>query len=409
MENLKRIKLKEGSANFYIYEDDLDKIPSKAMNVFYNEKMILNRDITLLTLIAYQTLYKPKILTIVDSMAASGIGSIRFLLECKGIKKIYINDINPIACNLIEENLKLNGLYDTNTEIILSNKDANFLFSEINQNHILNVNDDNKPNVISIDPFGTPNLYLDTAFKAIKKDMSILCITATDSAVLFGVKPEVCFRKYLSKPLHNEYCKEIGTRILLHFIARIANVNKLGIKPLLCFYSQHFIRIFCLTLKTVNTINQSFKNYGFIIHCNKCGFRKAVDYKITNIDSRCSNCNTNSDVDYAGPLWIGEIHQIEMLNIMKNLNQRLNLPNKKRIIKLLNFIYEEIDMPFSYYNIHKLAKSLSIETLPKIEKIINKIREMGYKASRTHFDFTSIKTNLEIKNLKKLFISNQLN
>ena len=36
---------KEGLAHFYLYETDIDAIPSKSMNVFYNKKMIINRDI----------------------------------------------------------------------------------------------------------------------------------------------------------------------------------------------------------------------------------------------------------------------------------------------------------------------------------------------------------------------------
>jgi tRNA (guanine26-N2/guanine27-N2)-dimethyltransferase len=407
MDPKKNIKLKEGLASFYLPVDNVEQVPSKSMEVFYNKKMALNRDITTLALLAYKILYSPKYLSVVDSMAASGVGAIRLLLECEEIQKIYINDLNPVAILLIKKNLELNNLNEITHNIIVSNKDANFLFAEINQNYMLNPDDEIKPNVISIDPFGTPNLYLDSAFKAIKKSMSLICITATDSAVLFGIKPEVCFRKYLAKPLHNEYCKEIGTRILLHFIARIANVNKLGIIPLLSFYSQHFIRIICLSFKEVHEINKTFINYGYIIHCNKCGYRKAVNYDIINLRSECPNCNSQKYFDYAGPLWIGEIHQKRFIKTIIKLNQQLNLPNKKRLIKLFDIIQDEIEMPLSYYNVHKLSKNLKINSVPKIESIITSIRKEGYKASRTHFDFTSIKTNLDLQRLKELLVTNR--
>ena len=131
----------------------------------------------------------------------------------------------------------------------MSRKDSSYLFSEITQNSYNHTdNDQKKPNIISIDPFGTPNLYLDAAFKAIQKVNGLLCITATDTAVLFGVRPLSCIRKYMSKPLHTEYCKEVVARILLYFISRIANINNMGILPLLTFYNSHFIRVFCLTV-----------------------------------------------------------------------------------------------------------------------------------------------------------------
>ena len=149
----------------------------------------------------------------------------------------------------------MNNINSKSPEILISQKDANLLFSEIAQNtcsHLKNSHE--RPNIISIDPFGTPNLYVDSAFKAIQRKSGLMCITATDTAVLFGVRPQACVRKYMSNPLRIEYCKEIGARILIYFVSRIANINNLGIIPLLTFYSSHFIRIFALTMKNQKKI-----------------------------------------------------------------------------------------------------------------------------------------------------------
>ncbi len=125
--------IKEGSAELYVHSVDRDLVPSKSMNVFYNEKMELNRDISNLALIAYNNLYNPEHLIVIDSMAASGIGSIRMLMECKNIKKMYINDLNSLAVELIHKNISLNKLDINNIQIEVSNKDANLLFSELAQ------------------------------------------------------------------------------------------------------------------------------------------------------------------------------------------------------------------------------------------------------------------------------------
>ena len=208
---------KEGLAEFYLHEVDKDSIPSKSMNVFYNKKMVINRDISSLAIKAYSKLFDQD-LVIVDSMSASGISSIRLLLECDNVKKIYINDLNPVAVDLIKKNISLNKLDAGRIQIEISRKDANFLLSEIAQESHLNPEGENKkPNIISIDPFGTPNLYINSAFNAIQRSNGLICITATDTAVLFGIRPKTCIRKYMSKPLHNDYCKEIGARILERF------------------------------------------------------------------------------------------------------------------------------------------------------------------------------------------------
>ncbi|MBY9008836.1 MAG: tRNA (guanine(10)-N(2))-dimethyltransferase [Candidatus Lokiarchaeota archaeon] len=384
----------EGLAKLYLYKDDSASIPSKSMKVFYNEKMEINRDISLLAIKAYNNIINRESLEIVDCMAASGVTSLRLLKNSVNIEKIYINDINPTAVKLIDKNLELNGI--ASNRIALSNKDASLLFIEISQKNRL-------PDVISIDPFGTPNIYVDSAFKAIKKHDGLLCITATDTAVLFGVRPKACVRKYMSKPIHSEYCKEVGARILLYFISRIANINNTGITPLLTFYSNHFIRVFVLTYKGKTRIQKnSLNSYGYLIHCKKCGHRIIIsEYRLGN-PHVCPLCLNNDYLYYSGPLWIKEIHQKLFLDEITRLNEQLAIKNKKRIDKLINFALQEINMPISYYNIHKLCQQLKLSYIPKLDKLINRIKENGYRASRTHFDFISIKTNMRIDDLKSL-------
>ncbi len=390
----KYITKQEGSVKFLLHEGDNDTIPSKSMNVFYNKRMEINRDISILAIIAYNNLISQNSLVVIDSMAASGIGAIRLLKNCENVEKIYLNDINPVALELIKNNLELNEIEPKQVEVL--NKDANLLFSEISQNS-------SPPNVISIDPFGTPNLFIDSAFKAIKKDKGLLCITATDTAVLFGVKPMACIRKYMSKPLHTEYCKEIGARILIYYISRIANINNLGIIPLLTFYSNHFIRIFALTYKGKSNIFKDLSNsYGYILHCKNCGYRSSVNDDILKVPQKCPLCLNEKQLSYSGPLWINELHQKTFLEELNQLNEKFNFNSKNRMRKILKFALNEINMPISYYNIHKLSQQLKLPSIPKLEELTKIIEEKGYKASRTHFDFISIKTDANIDELKKI-------
>ena len=393
--------IKEGSADFYVHSADINSIPSKSMKVFYNKKMEINRDVTCLAINAYRNLFNQKNLVIVDCMAASGMSSIRMIKECNNIKRIFINDMNPVAIDLIRKNIKLNNINSKSPEILISQKDANLLFSEIAQNTCSHLkNSQERPNIISIDPFGTPNLYVDSAFKAIQRKSGLMCITATDTAVLFGVRPQACVRKYMSNPLRIEYCKEIGARILIYFVSRIANINNLGIMPLLTFYSSHFIRIFALTMKNQKKISNYINNYGYIIHCNNCGYRSTYQTNIILIQHECPLCGDNGKLNYAGPLWVGEIHDFNFLKEILNLNNESIYSNHKKLEKILSFALNEIKMPVSYYNIHKLCKKLKLQQVPNMQEILNLITKQGYKASRTHFDFTSIKTDMNMDLLK---------
>ncbi|KKM71932.1 hypothetical protein LCGC14_1425610 [marine sediment metagenome] len=402
--------VREGNTKIFIHKNDKNTTPSKSMAVFYNKKMEINRDISNIAVLAYNKLFNESPLIIVDAMAGSGVSSIRLLKECKNIKKIYINDINPFAVEIIYKNLNLNEIKYDSEQLVVSKKDAIFLFSEISQNSKMSPeNKQPKPNVISIDPFGTPNLYLDGAFKSIQKKDGLLCVTATDTAVLFGIKSKTCIRKYMSKPLRTEYNKEIGARILIHFISRIANVNKMGIIPILTFYKSHFIRVFCLTFKNQNEIFKYFKSYGYIIHCNNCGYRATFKASPLSIEKECPTCKNFSKMEYAGPLWIDKIHDLKFVKKMIKINEKLKLKNNKRIDKLLNLIKEELDMPISYYNIHKLSKELKIPIIPKLDTLITTIRKIGYCASRTHFDYLSIKTTMDLESLRRVLLEFKIN
>lgn len=393
--NNKYLLQKEGSVEFYIHQSDKEKIPSKSMNVFYNKDMEINRDITISSIITYKNLYHPDSLIIVDSMAASGITSIRLLQDCNNINKIYINDINSLAVQLIKKNLEMANKSSENVEV--TNEEANYLFSKLASQDRLR-----QPNVIIIDPFGTPSNFIDSASKLIQKKNGLLCVTATDTAVLFGVRKRACNKKYLSKPLHNEYCKEIGARILLYFISKIANINNIGIIPLLTFYSGHFLKIFALTYKGNKKIYSNFSSYGYIVHCNDCGARSIYYDNILTIPHHCPVCRENKALEYAGPLWIENLHDKAFLEklIIQNLDSLFT--NKNKINKILNFALKEIDMPASYYNIHKLCEKFKVSQVPKINLIIEKIKNLGAQASRTHFDFLAIKTNIGIQKLEEL-------
>ncbi|MFW9945560.1 MAG: tRNA (guanine(10)-N(2))-dimethyltransferase [Candidatus Odinarchaeota archaeon] len=402
-ENKRYSLQKENYVDFYIHNSDKDKIPSKSMDVFYNKKMEINRDITISSIIAYNEIFNPESLIIVDSMAASGIGSIRLLQECKNIKKIYINDINPLAINLVKKNLEINKINPSYVEVI--NEDSNVLCLKLA--HQIKINSKiliKRPNVIIIDPFGTPSHFIDAALKLIQKKNGLLCITATDTAVLFGVRKKACFKKYMSKPLHNEYCKETGARILLHFISKIANVNNLGINPLLTFYSGHFIKIFAQTYKSKDKIYANFSNYGYIIHCNNCGHRSVYTSNIVKIPNQCPSCKEDEMLEYAGPFWIEKIYDKEFIKRVLFHNSNSNHFTKKKVNKILSLILNEIDMPITYYNIHLLCERLKLSQIPKIDLIIKQIKRNGGQASRTHFDFLSIKTNIGIDELQKILI-----
>jgi tRNA (guanine26-N2/guanine27-N2)-dimethyltransferase len=91
--------IKEGKV---LLKVEVPKVVSSEMPVFYNPTMVVNRDISLLILWAMEG----EELVVCDPMGASGVRSLRFLLEVPKVKKVIYNDIDQRAVESFKEHLQ---------------------------------------------------------------------------------------------------------------------------------------------------------------------------------------------------------------------------------------------------------------------------------------------------------------
>ena len=156
--------VKEGLASVRVAKAKV----TRKMPVFYNPAMEFNRDLSLLVLDSMGL----KGMKIADPMAATGVRSIRILLELKKslVKKVWVNDLSKTAIAGFKKNLLLNGL--GTSRVVAENGDANVF--------LLN----NAPfDYVDVDPFGSPVNFLDSAVASLSRG-GILAVTATDTAAL---------------------------------------------------------------------------------------------------------------------------------------------------------------------------------------------------------------------------------
>ncbi|MGZ7067023.1 MAG: tRNA (guanine(10)-N(2))-dimethyltransferase, partial [Methanobacterium sp.] len=146
-----------------IITPELHKISSKAP-VFYNPVMELNRDLSILAIKTYVKNLGRKI-KICDAFGGSGIRGVRYEKEIDEVENVVISDINPLAIQYIEENIKLNEL----DNIYVFKEDANILLRKCR----------GKFDVVDIDPFGTPSPFIESAGISLKSG-GMICATATD-------------------------------------------------------------------------------------------------------------------------------------------------------------------------------------------------------------------------------------
>jgi len=364
---MKLMKIKEGKIKISVPEGRMYDA-----SVFYNKEGEINRDISVSALQVFQKEFKEKI-TVCDALAATGVRGLRYAKEVSGIKKVILNDKNPIAIKLIRKNIKENKL----KKCVASKEDANIL---LRKNVFVS---------IDIDPFGSPNVFMDSAARSIYHK-GFLSVTATDQSALAGTYPETCLRKYGIRSMKTDFYNELGVRILVSFI--ILNLSKYdrAFVPVLSFSHKHYYRV-CGKIEHAGKITNLLKDFKYVSYCS-CG-----NWEV-GIKNKCS-CDRKFSL--VGPVYLGSI--VDKKFCKKTLadirKRKFNL--KKQEEKLLILLIEETEMPPFYYDLHHLAKKLGLK-IPKIESLIKKLKEKDFKASRTHFCPTAIKTGADFIKLKKL-------
>lgn len=362
---------------------------SKEMDTFYNPVMKFNRDITVLFLNALA-----ERVSVADVMAATGIRSLRIFKESKNVSSLLVNDVNTDAVNAIERNCKKNNIPFVKQKkylakgmktkkIFLYNKDANQLLLE---SHGFSY--------IDIDPFGTPNPFLDAAIKRVARG-GYLGVTATDTAALCGTYENACKRKYDAKPLRTFMMHEVGLRILIKKIQTIGAQYDKAMIPVFTFSKDHYMRIFFKCEKSKEAVDIVLSQHRFILFCHHCFSMKTSEWNK-------EICVCGKEYDHAGRLWIGDLWDQGLVSSMKEIADK---GKNKEITSFFKRISEEmlIASPF-VYDISKVCKKYKC-SLKKIDFVIHALKERGFPTARTHVVDQGIRTIASVQEILKILVT----
>ncbi len=358
---------------FKIYAPE-EQEPDKESDVFFNDKMIKNRDLSTAAAKIFRDQVELNEFRSCDALSASGIRGFRI---SDISDKVFFNDSNPLAVESIEKGLEANGIDPSKVE--LSNSNANVFLSD-NKNLF---------HYIDIDPFGSFLEFLDSTARA-ANHQSFVGLTATDNAVTSGSYKKTCIRRYGSTPLKNSFMHETGLRIYLkETFENFARFDK-EFDPKICWHERHYSRVSGRVTESKQRANNSTENIGYLSFCPKCRWRK-LERK-----NKCGNCG-NTDLKLAGPLWTGKFIDQRFTKKMKE-----KIPDSWEDSKqLLDRIDSEAELITPFYDLHELCSNIGISS-PKREAVTEAIREKGYPVSRTHFSPTGFRTDAPIEDIKDI-------
>lgn len=354
------VGVREGKTTVLVpKQDDTTQFPPGTAPVFYNRRMELNRDITVLLL----PLLAPS--DYLDAMGATGIRGIRVAAEC-GIP-VTIADREPGAVDLIRRNVERSGL-----DIEVVERDMNALLSE------------RSFDAVDLDPFGTPAWVIDAAVRGCRR---FLFVTATDTAPLCGAHLRAGIRRYGAVPKNTEYHSEVGLRILLGFVVRETVKYDRGIEPVFCYAREHFVRLHLRILRGAKAADETLARMGYIHQCPGCPYREEQPGLLADA-RKCPHCGRA--LEPVGPLWLGSLQRDGITEELRGQLGDAELRTVKDIEKLLDTCRDEVPAA-TFYDYHVLAKTLGCSP-PEITRVLERIRTAGYAASRTRFSGYGIKT-----------------
>jgi len=338
---------------------------------------------------------------ILEGMAASGLRAIRYARELDDVGCVVANDLDPSAVDAIARNKAFNAGHSEDAaarmdKVVCSAKDVRMLMMQHEKMF----------DAVDLDPYGTPSTLLDGAVQAVA-DGGLLCVTATDMAVLCGNNGEVCWTKYGSYPHRAKYCHEQAVRILLSAVDAAAGRYKRHIVPMLSVHIDFYVRCFVRVYSSAKDAKLAPTKVSYVYQCVGCDTFEmqpvgktvvkgtATKYQAGSgpvVPKDCPHCGWHFNM--GGPFWSEPIHDQQWVSDIKKQveENKADYPGYDKVHALLTTVQEELpDCPL-HYDIHSMSQCLKA-TPPPMALFRSAVINAGYRVSPAHCNPLAIKTD----------------
>jgi tRNA (guanine26-N2/guanine27-N2)-dimethyltransferase len=365
--------IKEGETKLAVPKESLLASSPPRKPVFYNPRGKRVRDISIL---AYSAISIPNMIY-GEALTGSGARLVRVANEVKNVESAYGNDLNEEAVRVAGFSARLNKRENIT---FISNKNANLFLAENAERF----------DVVDIDPFGSPVNYVENALRAVRFG-GMLSITATDTAPLKGLYNKVAFRRYFGTSVRCDFSNEIALRLLSAMVIREGMQMDFAAEVAFAHSDLHYMRLYFFVNRGIEEANKLIEKLGYIRVCSRCYFRKEVRLDAWDEYKLCPRCMNKTDV--AGPLWLGNIFNAELV---KGMIDKAKEKGMMVYVKFLERAMLEMQSPAYYYRIPSIADRMN-KKAPSPLYIVERLRESGYKATLTSLDSQGVKTDAPIE------------
>ncbi|MFB8789398.1 MAG: tRNA (guanine-N1)-methyltransferase [Potamolinea sp.] len=348
------------------------KVRFQIGDAFYRQESQVARDLAILAAAIYKIDHAH--LRVLDAMSGCGVRSLRYWKESQA-DWVWVNEGNPELGELLQQNLA-EAMASRCCQ--LTHLDANRVFFDC-------YNRSDYYDFVDVDCFGSPVPYLSTSLWATKIG-GLLYLTSTDGRTATGHLPQSSLSLYGAYARNHPAAHEQGLRLLIGSVQQQAAAKGLGVEPV---FSLFFGETYRVMLRLVKNQQLTAENYGFLGYCHHCGDYQSVAWRKLG---RVVCPYDQNPLTLSGPMWLGALHDEQHLRRLQLLAQVWNWPKRVELLKVME---AEASFPPYFYTLGEIGRRGKMD-IPKRDRLIQVLQEMGYRASSTHINPQAIKTDANL-------------
>ena len=309
-------------------------------------------------------------LRVLDAMAGCGIRALRYGLEA-GASAVWANDADPNRLPLLEANLQpLVGARVRSTALTAQSLLAGCLQRQ------------ERFELVDLDAFGCPMGLVPLALEAVSFG-GVLYLASTDGRSSTGHDRSAAIRHWGAAARAHPASWELALRLQLGAVARAAWAMGRGIEPLFSFSEGRTFRTAVRVLRL--SASREEEQLGLVALCHRCGEQQVQSLlRLRPWQPCCPGAGDAAGeaagapaLAISGPLWIGPLQQIPLLEQMVSLAGELAVD--RGALKLLAALAADPGTPARCWPTAEWARRLK-QGPPRLDRLVEALRVQGAQA-----------------------------
>jgi len=373
------------------------------------------RDLGVLAAAVYQQ--QKGRLRVLETMAGSGIRSLRYSLEAKA-DFVWTNDGNGDITALRRANLQRNLGPEQGVGSGHNLGSACYRLTQQRAAQPLArcCADEDFYDLVDIDAFGSGGPFMAAAVGATTLG-GLIYLTATDARTLAGRAPEKSLKAYGVYARIHPSCQEQGLRLLIGGLWEQASARGFGLRPIFSYFGGQTYRVMVQLLSsrearsearsqansqtaaqgespqiaTSHAFPKEQSPYGFLGYCHQCGEYQCLGWRKLS-RAVCDYHDAPLPLTLSGPQWLGPLHDPGFLQRMHRQAEDWDWGSMAQLLAVMS---AEAELPPYHFPLGELGKWGKMDP-PKRDRLIQALQVQGYAASPTQFSAQAFKTNASL-------------